>query len=149
MTEYIEREKVLKTLEEIKTEKEKEFEKRTIFIEGLTTVFNELCAIKSVIEIIKKDIPAADVQPVKHGRWITSEIAIDSGCTSCSCCRSEYYIGDLQALEGDNGFVMYCPNCGARMDATQNIETCICCGETIPEGRQVCPKCESEVKNDY
>ena len=32
MTEYIEREKVLKTLEEIKSEKEKQFEKRTIFL---------------------------------------------------------------------------------------------------------------------
>ena len=38
----------------------------------------------------------------------------------------------------DNGFCSF----GARMDATQNIETCICCGEIIPEGRQVCPKCE-------
>lgn len=59
--------------------------------------------------------PTEDVQPVKHGRWITSEITADSGCTSCSCCHSEYYIGDLQNLEGDNDFVMYCPSCGARM----------------------------------
>ena len=22
------------------------------------------------------------------------------------------------------------------------VETCVCCGEIIPEGRQVCPKCE-------
>lgn len=64
--------------------------------------------------------PTEDVQPVKHGRWITSEITTDSGCTSCSCCHSEYYIGDLQNLEGDNDFVMYCPNCGARMDGDGN-----------------------------
>ena len=25
-----------------------------------------------------------------------------------------------------------------------NEETCICCGEPIPEGRQICPKCEKE-----
>lgn len=25
-----------------------------------------------------------------------------------------------------------------------NEETCICCGEPIPEGRQVCPSCEKE-----
>ena len=25
-----------------------------------------------------------------------------------------------------------------------NDNTCVCCGETIPEGRQVCPKCEKE-----
>ena len=66
------------------------------------------------------NLPAADVQEVKHGRWITSEITMDSGCTSCSCCHSEYYIGDLQNLEGNNDFVMYCPHCGARMDGGEN-----------------------------
>lgn len=25
--------------------------------------------------------------------------------------------------------------------------TCICCGEIIPEGRQVCPVCEDALKN--
>lgn len=25
------------------------------------------------------------------------------------------------------------------------VNTCVCCGEIIPEGRQVCPKCEKEV----
>lgn len=24
----------------------------------------------------------------------------------------------------------------------ENADTCVCCGEIIPEGRQVCPKCE-------
>lgn len=24
------------------------------------------------------------------------------------------------------------------------MNTCFCCGEIIPEGRQVCPKCENE-----
>ena len=60
--------------------------------------------------------PTEDVQPVKHGQWITSEITTDSGYTNCSCCHSEYYIGDLLNVEGDNDFVMYCPNCGAKMD---------------------------------
>lgn len=74
-----------------------------------------ITGIDAVMEAID-ELPAADVQEVKHGRWITSEITTDSGYTSCSCCHSEYYIGDLQNLEGDNDFVMYCPNCGARMD---------------------------------
>lgn len=26
--------------------------------------------------------------------------------------------------------------------------TCVCCGEIIPEGRQVCPKCEKGVKEN-
>lgn len=55
----------------------------------------------------------ADVQPVKHGRWITWD---DSGFTKCSCCNSEYYIADLQTVGDSEGFVNFCPNCGARMD---------------------------------
>ena len=27
-----------------------------------------------------------------------------------------------------------------------SVDRCVCCGEIIPEGRQVCPKCE--VKNE-
>lgn len=68
------------------------------------------------MEIFIDGLPSANIEPVKHGYWITSEFTMDSGCTSCSCCRSEYYIGDLQNLEGDNDFVMYCLNCGAKMD---------------------------------
>lgn len=59
------------------------------------------------------DMPTADVQPVKHGRWITWD---DSGFTKCSCCNSEYYISDLQTVGDSEGFVNFCPNCGARMD---------------------------------
>ena len=54
-----------------------------------------------------------DVQPVKHGRWLTWD---DSGFTKCSCCNSEYYIADLQEVGESEGFVEFCPNCGARMD---------------------------------
>lgn len=60
-----------------------------------------------------ENIPAADVQPVKCGRWITWD---DSGFTKCSCCNSEYYIADLQTVGDSEGFVGFCPNCGARMD---------------------------------
>lgn len=60
-----------------------------------------------------ENIPAADVQPVKCGRWITWD---DSGFTKCSCCNSEYYISDLQVVGDSEGFVGFCPNCGARMD---------------------------------
>lgn len=28
--------------------------------------------------------------------------------------------------------------------ANLNVNTCVCCGEIIPEGRQVCPACEKE-----
>lgn len=25
------------------------------------------------------------------------------------------------------------------------VDTCICCGEVIPEGRMICPNCEAEL----
>ena len=49
-------------------------------------------------------IPAADVQPVVHGRWIdTREYCGDYMCSNC------------KELYRTNVF-NYCPNCGARMD---------------------------------
>ena len=29
---------------------------------------------------------------------------------------------------------------------TENADRCVCCGEIIPEGRQVCPNCLVDVK---
>ena len=50
------------------------------------------------------DAPAADVVPVRHGRWIASH---DEFC-QCSLCKYPVYA----AWNTTN----YCPNCGARMD---------------------------------
>ena len=50
------------------------------------------------------DIPAADVAPVRHGRWIASH---DEFC-ACSICKYPVYVGWNQTN--------YCPNCGAKMD---------------------------------
>ena len=47
---------------------------------------------------------AADVAPVRHGRWIASH---DEFCT-CSLCKYPVYT----AWNATN----YCPNCGAKMD---------------------------------
>ena len=49
-------------------------------------------------------IPAADVAPVRHGRWIASH---DEFC-QCSLCKYPVYA----AWNTTN----YCPNCGAKMD---------------------------------
>ncbi len=59
------------------------------------------------------DMPAADVQPVKHGRW--SECYTDSRLYSgiCSVCGGAA-IRSVKANPLD-----YCPNCGARMDGEQ------------------------------
>lgn len=49
-----------------------------------------------------ESIPAADVAPVRHGRYIID----DNGDSSCSEC-GEWYLDVTKN---------YCPNCGARLD---------------------------------
>ena len=57
------------------------------------------------IDSISK-LPAADVAPVRHGRWI-----YDHWCEfKCSVC------GEFSNSKPYRGKENYCPNCGARMD---------------------------------
>ena len=54
------------------------------------------------------DAPAADVAPVRHGRWIEKDKYTFGVMYDCSIC-------DNRIL--DNGHSWnYCPNCGAKMD---------------------------------
>ena len=53
------------------------------------------------------DIPAADVAPVRHGRWETSSDRPDS--LICSVCKCGF---DMWKHDPHN----YCPNCGAKME---------------------------------
>ena len=55
-------------------------------------------------------IPAADVAPVRHGRWIyhIDDLFPGDSTQECSCCHEEEYL----TLYNEN----YCPNCGAKMD---------------------------------
>lgn len=48
-------------------------------------------------------LPAADVAPVVHGRWVFG----GDGCVICSKCNEE---------ESNNNHRNFCPNCGAKMD---------------------------------
>ena len=48
-------------------------------------------------------IPAADVAPVVHGKWLEED-----GAQICSNCGEEHCWGEYRAT--------YCDNCGARMD---------------------------------
>lgn len=54
------------------------------------------------LEASLRRIPAADVAPVAHGRWIYHD---DDGVVTCSEC------GNAESSEG-----RYCSYCGARMD---------------------------------
>ena len=63
------------------------------------------CFAREVI----KTFPAADVAPVRHGRWVDNGIpdSILSGCSVCgfTCGSSSFF---------------YCPNCGAKMDGVDD-----------------------------
>ena len=54
-----------------------------------------------------KTLSAADVAPVRHGRWIASH---DEFC-ACSICKYPVYVGWNKTN--------YCPNCGAKMDVEE------------------------------
>lgn len=76
---------------------------------------NDFCrGMRKALRVIE-NMPAADVQPIKHGRWESSQRTIETGTVYCSNCAIEYYISDLQTVGDCNGIVHYCPNCGAKM----------------------------------
>ncbi len=67
-------------------------------------------------------IPAADVAPVVHGRWISWE---EAGNFVPSPDRHECSVCHDAAQVLVNGFELlsdYCPNCGAKMDGGDNTE---------------------------
>ena len=59
------------------------------------------------------EIPAADVAPVVHGRWIRLRWENNNYCCDCSECGEEAMYKDYQRSR--NGIYPICPNCGARM----------------------------------
>jgi len=63
-----------------------------------------LTVLKKQIDDIG-EVPAADVQHVRHGRWIECRNELDK---KCSCCNKVH--GTIYEREP------FCPNCGARMD---------------------------------
>ena len=60
-----------------------------------------------------KSIPAADVEPVRHGRWImgTGENGLQTGYRKCSRCGEIVKYG--YSFYGVHNFCNYC---GAKMD---------------------------------
>ncbi len=94
---YIEREAVLNWIYELIEARQAWTSDARGEIQGLNAA---VCAIE--------DIPAADVAPVRHGRWVKT--IGENGVTSASRCN-------LCGFE-DNRFSLfnYCPGCGALMD---------------------------------
>lgn len=67
----------------------------------------DYCGTADYIYMIE-DMPAADVAPVIHGRWIRYP---DCGVTKCSNCGWSIE----ECWDSD-----YCPHCGAQMDEKED-----------------------------
>ena len=98
MSEYIERERTVELLRSI----------------GNREYRKEKGTIQDAIKMISypKYTPAADVAPVRHGRWIDAYPYIEPNpmCMYgiCSECGFE---------QGISKYLNYCPNCGAKMES--------------------------------
>lgn len=98
MLEYIERDKVLA--------KEEFFGEHAIWDNPMA---DGCMAVRSDFIM---NIPAADVAPVRHGRWINFEWeSLTTFSFKCNQC------GITITTSWDYN---YCPNCGARMDGKSN-----------------------------
>ena len=92
MDEYISREAVVRYL---KGYSEKECNSNSPYGMITSSVLNKA-------ERALSEMPAADVQTVKRGRWLPHKITASSKCSLC------------KRVFADE--TPYCPNCGARMD---------------------------------
>ena len=64
--------------------------------------------------------PAADVAPVKHGKWLWNPNGMDWGlgaweCSECACRNDNLAMSSKMNPLMFSGS-KYCPNCGAKMD---------------------------------
>ena len=90
MSEYIDRDRLLKVLE------------HNFYGIGGADVMRQLIEMQ----------PVADAAPVRHGRWIYGE-DIDIQCSVCGA--DALTEGDYRQTRSN-----YCPNCGARMDGEES-----------------------------
>lgn len=62
-----------------------------------------------------KNLPAADVAPVVHGRWIGSSGIFQGKCSVCG------YMTYDKSADWARNYWPHCPNCGAMMDGKDGV----------------------------
>ena len=79
------------------------------------------CGIDDMLNDVE-DFPAADVAPIKRGKWVKTKEYYTAGCVflrvawKCSCCGIEV-VNTEPIYRIDDWY--YCPNCGADMREEQ------------------------------
>ena len=97
MDEYIERGTLMRRIKEIHCAE----------CDSYHGVRCRACWVDDTLDYIDSE-PAADVAPVRHGRWVEKEKYTFGIMCDCSLCENRIL---------DNGHPWnYCPNCGAKMD---------------------------------
>ncbi len=81
----------------------------------------------ATVQLALLNLPAADAQLVRHGRWI-EDINDYENCCICSECG--------QSPDSPLDETPYCPYCGARMDRNPTETAWISVKERLPEKRQ-------------
>lgn len=75
---------------------------------------------KGMLKKVIGSIPTADVDEVKHGRWLTTDAYPHK--IYCSNCYGTYAL-DHWGIWIDGSLPrVYCPNCGSRMDLDGDAE---------------------------
>ena len=101
MAEYIEREALMHRIKEIHCAE----------CDSYHGVRCRACWVDDTLDYIDSE-PAADVAPVRHGRWV------DNHCTACGMMPMGDEMWEICDFEPPRfeKFMDYCPNCGAKMD---------------------------------
>lgn len=102
MAEYIEREALMRRIKEIHCAE----------CDSYHGVRCRTCWVDDTLDYIDSE-PAADVAPVRHGRWIEpSRLYYGAKQYECSLCYSDTFWKKHSITEK----YPHCPNCGAKMD---------------------------------
>ena len=105
MDEYIKKEAVLDLFGEVPA-----YTGYETYPVGVHTL---ICEIAPLIKDEIRKIPAADVAPVRHGRWIEPQrLYYGAKQYECSLCYSDKF----WKKHGITEKYPHCPNCGAKMD---------------------------------